>query len=204
MIKNRTFRWVSFFLFLLSAPLASIAQSRDTWQQPEKVMDAIGVTAGMTVGEVGAGEGYFTFKLAHRVGSEGRIYANDIDQSALRKIEDRCRREGINQITTIVGEVENPLFPAGVMDLVIMVYVLHDLAKPAELLRNIQPALKPGAPLVILERDPEKTGDRPGHFYNQDRLLEIVAEAGFELVRVETFLSRDNIYIFEQTEREEE
>ncbi len=204
MIKNRTFGWALFFFCLLSAPSTSIAQSRDTWQQPEKVMDAIGVMPGMTVGEVGAGEGYFTFKLAYRVGSEGRVYANDIDQSALRKIEDRCRREGINQITNIVGEVENPLFPAGVMDLVIMVYVLHDLAKPVELLRNIQPALKLGAPLVILESDPEKTGDRSGHFYKREKLLEIVAEAGFELVRVETFPSRDNIYIFEQTEREEE
>jgi ubiquinone/menaquinone biosynthesis C-methylase UbiE len=203
MIKNRTFLWVSICFCLLLAVPASIAQNRDTWQQPEKVMDAIGVTPGMTVGEVGAGEGYFTFKLAGRVGSEGKVYANDIDQSALRHIEDRCRRDGISQITTIIGETEDPLFPAGAMDLVIMVYVLHDLAKPVELLRNVQPALKPGAPLVILERDPEKTGDRSGHFFNREKLLEIVAEAGFELVRIETFLSRDNIYIFKLTERKE-
>jgi ubiquinone/menaquinone biosynthesis C-methylase UbiE len=156
------------------------------------------------VGEVGAGEGYFTFKLAARVGKDGKIYANDIDQSSLRHIVERSRREGIGQITTIVGEVEDPLFPAGAMDLVIMVYVLHDLAKPVELLRNIQPALKPGAPLAILEMDPEKTGDRSGHFYRREKLLEIVEEAGFELVRVETFLSRDNVYIFRLSETEED
>jgi ubiquinone/menaquinone biosynthesis C-methylase UbiE len=203
MIKNRTYAWVSICFCLLGAVSVSIAQNRDTWQQPEKVMDAIGVTPGMTVGEVGAGEGYFTFKLAGRVGSEGKVYANDIDQSALRHIEDRYRRDGISQITTIIGEREDPLFPAGVMDLVIMVYVLHDLAKPVELLRNVQPALKPGAPLVILERDPEKTGDRSGHFYNREKLLSIVSEAGFELVRIETFLSRDNVYIFKKIEVEE-
>ncbi len=204
MIKYRNFAWIPICFFLLTSASASIAQVRDTWQQPEKVMDAIGVIAGMTVGEVGAGEGYFTFKLAARVGPEGKVFANDIDRSSLRHIEDRCRREGIHQITTIVGEVEDPLFPSGVMDLVIMVYVLHDLAKPVELLRNIQPALKPGAPLVILEMDPEKTGDRSGHFYSREKLLEIVGEAGFELVRVETFLSRDNVYIFKLSDREED
>jgi ubiquinone/menaquinone biosynthesis C-methylase UbiE len=204
MVKNRNFAWIPICLFLFTSASICTAQVRDTWQQPEKVMDAIGVTAGMTVGEVGAGEGYFTFKLAGRVGKEGKVYANDIDRSSLRHIEESSRREGIDQVTTIVGDVEDPLFPAGAMDLVIMVYVLHDLTKPVELLRNIQPALKPGAPLVILERDPEKSGDRSGHFYGREKLLEIVGEAGFELVRVETFLSRDNVYIFKLSDREED
>ena len=168
---------------------------RDSWQQPEKVLDAIGITAGMTVGEVGAGSGYFTFKMARRVGPTGLIYANDIDQGALRSIEDGAKRRKIEHIVTVRGEVADPLFPPGVMDLVIMVYVFHDLAKPVELLRNLKPSLKPNAPLVILERDPEKMPSANGHFYKRDNLLKLTSEAGFRLVRVETFLSRDNMYI---------
>jgi ubiquinone/menaquinone biosynthesis C-methylase UbiE len=168
---------------------------RDSWQQPEKVINAIGVKAGMTIGEIGAGNGYFTFKMARRVGPTGLIYANDIDQDALRSIEAGARRRKIEHIVTVRGEVADPLFPPGALDLVIMVYVFHDLAKPVELLQNLKPSLKPSASLVILERDPDKMPNARGHFYDKDKLLELASEAGFELVRVETFLSRDNIYI---------
>ena len=168
---------------------------RDSWQQPEKVLDAIGVKPGMTIGEVGAGNGYFTFKMARRVGPTGLIYANDIDQAALRSIEAGAKKRKIEHIVTVGGEVDNPLFPPAAMDLAIMVYVFHDLAKPVELLQNLLPSLKPNAPLVILERDPEKMPSAKGHFYDKDRLLKLTSEAGFELVRVETFLPRDNIYI---------
>jgi SAM-dependent methyltransferase len=158
-------------------------------------MDVIGVKAGMSIGEVGAGNGYFTFKLAQRVGPTGAVYANDIDRSALRSVEAGARRRNLENIITVRGEVADPRFPPGVMDLVIMVYVFHELAEPVKLLQNLKPSLKPGAPLVILERDPEKVGGSSGHFYHADRILGLVAEAGFELRRVETFLPRDNIYI---------
>jgi len=160
-------------------------------------LDAIGVKAGMTIGEVGAGNGYFTFKMARRVGPTGLIYANDIDQDALRGIATSAKRRKIEHIVTVRGEVANPLFPPGVIDLAIMVYVFHDLAKPVELLQNLIPSLKPNAPLVILERDPEKMPSAKGHFYDKDKLLKLASEAGFELVRVETFLPRDNIYILQ-------
>lgn len=217
-LRQRGYRgWPIFsvaFLFLLCWPVSGVGRSgaiesiavapqvpsgeggdRDSWQQPEKVLDAIGVKAGMTIGEVGAGNGYFTFKMARRVGPTGLIYANDIDEDALRGLEAGAKRRKIEHIVTVRGEVANPLFPPGVMDLVIMVYVFHDLAKPVELLQNLKPSLKPNARLVILERDPEKMPGAKGHFYDKDKLLKLASEAGFELVRVETFLPRDNIYI---------
>jgi ubiquinone/menaquinone biosynthesis C-methylase UbiE len=125
-------------------------------------MDAIGVKAGMTIGEVGAGNGYFTFKLARRVGPTGSIYANDIDRGALRNIEAGARRRNLENIVIVRGETADPLFPPGVMDLVIMVYVFHELAEPVALLQNLKPSLKPGAPVVILERDPRRFIARPG------------------------------------------
>jgi ubiquinone/menaquinone biosynthesis C-methylase UbiE len=170
-------------------------RDRDSWQQPEKVMDTIGVKEGMTIGEVGAGNGYFTFKLAARVGPTGLIYANDIDPNGLQNIKAGARQRKIEHIVTVQGEVADPLLPPGVMDLVIMVYAFHELAEPVKLLQNLKPSLKPDATLVILERDPGKIHSTSDHFYDQDKLLEVVREAGFELVRVETFLVRDNIYI---------
>ena len=171
-------------------------RNRDRWQQPEAVMDSIGVKQGMVIGEVGAGDGYFTFKLSHRVGEKGKIYANDINSRALRSLRNRCEREGISNIETILGKVDDPLLPKGKLDMVIMVYVFHELEKPVELLNNIKPSLKPGANLVILDQDPQKYGRSSRHFMSKEAILKKVTETDFELVRIETFLPRDNIYIY--------
>ena len=168
---------------------------RDTWQQPENIMDTIGVKQGMVIGEAGAGEGYFTFKLSKRVGNKGKIYANDIDEDALGKLIDRCDEEGISNIETIVGETENPLFPVGILDMVIMVYVFHDLEEPVKFIENIRPSLKPGANVVIVDRDPDKYGGQYDHFLKKDQVVDKVKKSGYELIRVATFLPRDNIYI---------
>ena len=158
-------------------------------------MDAAGLEPGMVVGEVGAGQGYFTFWLARRVGPAGKIYANDISRSALAAIERRCQREGIAHIETILGEVEDPLFPDSVLDMVFIVNAFHDLEKPVELLNNLLPSLKPGATVVIMDRDPEKFGDPGKHFLTKEEILAKIAASGFALDRMETFLPHHGLYI---------
>lgn len=184
--------------FLLSDFQAHI---RDTWEQPDKVMDTAGVQPGMVIGEVGAGHGYFTFHLSRRVGDQGKIYANDIVRRKLVYIDRECHKSGIDNIETILGEVENPLFPESQLDMVFMVNVFHDLEKPVELLNNLAPALKPKATVVIVDRDPEKFSDSSGHFLTQEAILEKIKESVFELVRIETFLPQHNIYILSLKER---
>jgi ubiquinone/menaquinone biosynthesis C-methylase UbiE len=169
---------------------------RDSWQQPEKIMDVVGIKPGMVIGEAGAGDGYFTFYLSKRVGENGKIYANDIKQDVLKEIEERCQSDSIHNITTIVGEVTDPLFPEGELDMVIMMRAFHDFEKPAEWMKNVIPGLKPGAQLVIIDPDPEKSGRGRGHFWTKEKVLSTMKETDFELVRIETFLERDNIYIY--------
>lgn len=192
--------YVARILFLLLIPVCFVwgQRDRDRWQQPEKIIEAIGIKPGMVIGEAGAGEGYFTFKLAPHVGEQGIIYANDIDRSALRKLEKQAAHEGIGNIKTIVGKVTDPLFPNGELDMLIMVYVFHDLTKPLPFLENIKEDLKPGAPLVMVEGDPDKHYGE-GHFYKQAKVIELVNSAGYELTRMETFLPRDTIFIFKLT-----
>jgi ubiquinone/menaquinone biosynthesis C-methylase UbiE len=184
--------------FVLSAPLLLPGQTvsaRDLDHQPERVMDAVGLRPGMVVGEVGGGHGYFTFWLARRVGPEGRVYANDISRSALSAIRRRCQAEGITHIETILGEVEDPLLPAGVLDMVFIVNAFHDLAKPVELLNNLLPSLKPGATVIIMDRDPEKFRDPAGHFLTEEEIRAKVSASRFALDRMETFLPHHNIYV---------
>ena len=167
---------------------------RDARLQPERVMDAIGIRPGMVVGEAGAGRGYFTFKLAHRVGASGKVYANDIDRTALDHVRQVCRDDNIGNVETVVGEVEDPLFPVTGLEVVVMVYALHDFARPAAFLESLKKYLKPGGSVVILDQDPDISGDH--HFLTRERLVALFAESGYELARDERFLEKDVLLVF--------
>ena len=168
---------------------------RDRAHQPEKVMDVVGVEPGMVIGEVGAGRGYFTFWLSRRVGEVGKVYANDIVANVLSSVRDRCEREGITNIETVLGEVDDPRLPEGALDMVFIVNAFHDFTRPLALLDNLISSLKPGAAVVIIDRDPEKYRDAGNHFKSKEEVLETIAQSDFALDRVETFLSQHNIYI---------
>jgi ubiquinone/menaquinone biosynthesis C-methylase UbiE len=158
-------------------------------------MDVVGVEPGMVIGEVGAGHGYFTFHLSRRVGNTGKVYANDIAARALAAIRRKCEEEGITNIQTIVGEVEDPLLPDGELDMVFIVNAFHDLAKPVKLLNNLVTSLKPGAPVVIIDRDPDKVGGYNRHVLTQEEVLDHIKNSAFDLDRIETFLPQHNIYV---------
>lgn len=173
-------------------------------QPPEKVMDAIGVKPGMVIGEVGAGRGRYTVHLARRIGNKGKVYANDIDEDALAYLRERCRRNNIPNIETILGDVDDPKLPAKSLDMVIMVWVYHMLDEPIPLMKNLRSSLKPGAAVVILDppdeeidAERESMGEKldPNRLTIKQRIEKECGEAGFELIRVDSFLPKDDIYI---------
>jgi ubiquinone/menaquinone biosynthesis C-methylase UbiE len=164
-------------------------------QPPKEIMDAIGVRSGMILGEIGAGTGRMTIWLADRVGDEGKVYANDIDPKALDHLEGRCEKDNLLNVVTILGEVEDPLLPKNALDLAFMINVYHHLDMPVELVRNIIPSLKSNGILAIVDADPEKSDFGPGHSTPMKEMLAQLDEAGYKLIRVETFLPDDNIYI---------
>lgn len=182
-------------VFSLALNLYPQVNARDRYHQPDKVMDVVGVKPGMVIGEVGAGHGYFTFHLSRRVGESGKIYANDISTRALAALRRTSEEKGALNIETVVGEVEDPLFPDDSLDMVFIVNAFHDLTKPVELLDNIVPSLKPGAPVVIIDRDPDKAGGYNRHVLTQAEVLEHIENSAFVLDRIETFLPQHNIYI---------
>ena len=188
---------VAFLLIQIAPSLRAAYQSdsRDKIEQPEKVMEVTGVKPGMVIGEVGSGRGYFSFWLARGVGEAGKIYANDIDRSALSYIERRYADEKVANIETVLGTVDDPRFPPASLDMVFMVNAFHDLERPVELLANLRSCLKPDAVVVIMDRDPAKVSDSARHFMTRAEVEETVGRSVFELVRVETFLRDHNLYI---------
>jgi ubiquinone/menaquinone biosynthesis C-methylase UbiE len=171
-------------------------KSGNALQPPEQVMDAAGIRPGMVIGEVGAGKGRYTVYLARRVGSTGKVYANDIDENALAFLRERGRTQGFSNIETVLGTADSPRFPRAALDLVFMTWVYHHLEKPVALLRNIIPSLKPGGTVVIVDPDSVRNkGGKSPENRSPEQLRTEADEAGFEVVRIETFLKIDNIYV---------
>jgi len=201
-MARRSVRFPATLLVIAACLVATITLSsdrdadRETWQPPEQIMDAVGVRAGMRIGEAGAGEGYLTFHLARRVGDRGVVYANEISEGDLETIRNRAQREDVDNIVTVLGEIEDPLFPEKDLDMVIMVYVLHHLDRPIEFLQNLEGYLKPDAPVVIIEKNHDTERSHPPQFMTGHQVLETIEESGYELEKTETFLPRDTIYVY--------
>ena len=181
-------------LFCWVSTAACSEADRDRWLQPDRVIRAVGVEPGMTLGEIGAGRGYFTVKLARAVGSTGRVLANDIDSGALAALENRCRREDLQNVETVLGENVDPLLPDRALDMVFMVYAFHDIDEQVALLENLARSLRTGATVVVLDEDAEVTGD--DHFLATGTIIRLFRRAGYERVPVDDFLERDVLLVF--------
>ncbi len=168
----------------------------ESFQPSGKIMDVIGVEPGEIVGEIGAGNGRFAVKVADRVGREGLVYANDIDGKAVDFMEERCRRQNITNMRVIHSRETDPGFPDAKLDLVYIINTYDHLSDPVTLLRNTAPALKPSGRLAIIATDSRKLKDHRGHATPREVVLEQAADAGFELVAMDTTFLYDNIYLF--------
>jgi ubiquinone/menaquinone biosynthesis C-methylase UbiE len=165
-------------------------------QPTARIMDTLGIRPGMVVAEIGAGNGRFAVRVAARVGDAGRVYANDIDPEALEFMRNRCSRENLQNITVVKGSLTDPMLPPARMDLIYVINSYEHFDDPVTILENAAPALKPGGILAIIATDPNKAPDARGHSVPLEVVLRDASIAGFEILRMATFLPRDNIYIF--------
>ncbi|MBI1766581.1 MAG: methyltransferase domain-containing protein [Acidobacteria bacterium] len=157
-------------------------RQRDEWQRPAEVLDALGAKAGQRVADLGCGSGYFTFHLAARVGVEGRVYAVDIDEAALKKLRARQEQEKLPQIEPIQGESADPHLLDG-LDAVLIVDSYHEFRAYDQTLQAVFRALKPGGRLVLI--DGAGPAGRPRTEYHRlhvipaDLVREEVTHGGF-------------------------
>ncbi|HJZ96466.1 MAG TPA: class I SAM-dependent methyltransferase [Candidatus Solibacter sp.] len=147
---------------------------RDTWQRPVEIMERLGIRAGNAVADVGAGDGYFTFRLAARVGAGGKVFAQDLDETALKKIADRAQQEKIGQIETIQGTADDPKLRESSLDAIVVFDAFHGFTHPDALLAGFYRALRPGGHVAVLERS------SPG--FPPEMLISHAAAAGLRLV----------------------
>ena len=171
---------------------------RDLEEDPDRAIDVLRLEKGAAVADVGAGSGYMTVKLSKKVGPQGKVYANDIQQGMLDLLNKRLVKSKITNVTTVLGTQDDPRLPSEALDLIIMVDVYHELSQPQVMLGRLRSALKPGGRLVLLEyrkEDPD-VPIRPEHKMSvADAKLEVEAE-GFKLTRTNEDLPRQHILIF--------
>ena len=156
-----------------------LEEGRDAWQEPERVMAALGLAPGAVAADVGAGGGYFTERLADAVGPDGLVLAVEIDARALAALERRFRSTH-PQVRVHRGRPGDPLLPRGRLDAILLVDTYHELTAPAAILAAVHAALRAGGRLVIVDRPAESR--RPGaHAIPADDVIAAAADAGFAL-----------------------
>ena len=176
---------------------------RDAWQMPEAIMDALGIADGSRVADIGAGGGWFTVRLARRVGPNGIVYAQDVQPQMLEAIRRRVDREGLRNVRTVRGDSVDPHLQPGSVEAILIVDAYHEFREngPA-LLKHLAVALAPGGRLGLVEYTRGDGGPGPPA---EDRIDEarVVAEAqaaGLRLARRETFLPFQYFLIFERAD----
>ena len=212
-------RRVSLVLALSALPLTSIdGQQRDThprlfppeqlvllegadrseWQQPDRVMDALLIADGFRVADVGAGGGWFTIRLARRVGPNGRVYAEDIQPEMIVSIEQRVKREDLKNVEIRSGTASDPNLPKG-LNAVLMVDTYPQIREPIAVLTSIAASLAPNGKLGIVDFKPDGAGG-PGPDLSErispDVIKRQAAAAGLKLISHETFLKYQYLLIF--------
>jgi len=126
---------------------------RDNLGEAQVVMDLANIRAGTTVADIGAGAGYYTVRLAERVGKKGRVLAQDIDPSAIQHLGQRVERERLANVSIKLGAPDDPRLPAGSFDRVFMIHMYHEVGEPYAFLWRLRPALRPGGQVVVVDID---------------------------------------------------
>jgi ubiquinone/menaquinone biosynthesis C-methylase UbiE len=131
---------------------------RDAEEHPSQVLDALQLHAGEVVADLGAGSGYFTFRMAPKVGNTGRVLAVDVQDEMLQTLKQRAAAKNITNVQVIKASETDPHLPIGAVDLVLFVDVYHELAYPYEVMQKVRDSLKPNGRVVFVEyrkEDPE-------------------------------------------------
>lgn len=171
---------------------------RDTWQQPDRIMDALGIGDGSKVADIGAGGGWFTIRLAHRVEQNGLVYAEDVQTQMLDSISRRVADQRLGNVRLTLGTFDDPRLPPG-LDAALLVDTYPQIRDPVTFLRNTARSLAPNGRLGIVDFKTDGAGG-PGPPLDERLGPEVVERdarnAGLRFVKEETFLRYQYLLIF--------
>lgn len=171
---------------------------RASEEQPQLAIDALGIKPGQTVADLGAGSGYYSFRVAPLVGPTGKVLAIDIEPAMLEAIVQRAQREHIGNVATVRSSAQDPNLAAGSVDLLFMVDVYHELEYPYEMMTKVRAALKPGGRVALIEyraEDPE-VAIKPLHKMSERQVRREMQAAGFKHLQTVRTLPLQHLIVF--------
>jgi protein-L-isoaspartate O-methyltransferase len=173
---------------------------REREEKPAKLLEALKLKPGDVVADIGAGSGYFSFRLAEKVGDKGRVYAVDIQPEMLDLIRARMTERKVSNIVPVLGEEADPKLPDGAVDLILLVDVYHEFSHPYEMTVAMTRALKPGGRIVFVEyrmEDPD-VPIKIVHKMSQKQVVKEMEPHPLRWVGTVNTLPRQHIVIFEK------
>jgi ubiquinone/menaquinone biosynthesis C-methylase UbiE len=160
---------------------------RDKKLQIDRVMNLLGITAGKSVADIGAGSGWFTVRAARRVGVGGTVFAEDINPEAIKYIDERAKKERLTNVRTVLGTPDDPKLAPASVDAILLLKVYHEIAHPVPVMKTLRGSLKAGGKLGIIDRN----GNGTDHGLNRDVVEKEMAEAGYKLLTKYDFTKAD-------------
>jgi ubiquinone/menaquinone biosynthesis C-methylase UbiE len=182
--------------------------TRDNREQEERcslLLANLGVKPGMTVCDMGCGNGFYSVQLGKMVGPEGRVLAVDIQPQMLEMLKERAAEAGLENIEPVLGQLHDPKLPAGKIDLILMVDVYHEFSHPEHMLVAMREALAPGGVIVLTEYRAEDPNVpiKPLHKMSKRQIMKEFTPNGFKLVKEFDRLPWQHMMFFEREDRQE-
>jgi arsenite methyltransferase len=171
---------------------------RDAWQQPDRVVAVLRLHPGDRVADLGAGGGYFTFRLARAVGPTGRVYAVDVDDGLLAYLRERAEKDQLPQIETVRASEDDSNLPPASIDLIFVCDTFHHLPDPPAYFARLRDRLRPDGRVAIVELS--HGSFPPGHETARSTIVEDLEHAGYTRVASYDFLDRQSFQVFTPAE----
>jgi len=175
-----------------------VRPEREKEEAPDRALDAIGIKKGDTVADIGAGVGYFAWRIAERVGPAGKVYASDIQPGMLEQLKKNVAARGFANVVTVLGTEGDPKLPAGSLDLALLVDVYHEFSQPRVMLAKIRQSLKTSGRMVLLEyrKEDPSVPIRLEHKMSIKEVREEIEPEGFRFESSIESLPRQHILVF--------
>jgi len=171
---------------------------RESEEHPDKAIAELNIKPGMFVGDVGAGTGFYSLRIAKLVQPSGTVYANDIQPGMLERLNANASAQHVANVVTILGTESDPKLPPAKLDLIILVDVYHEFSRPQRMLDRIRESLKPGGRLVLLEyrKEDPSVPIRPEHKMSVAEVKAEVIPEGYQFEKVIDTLPWQHIIFF--------
>jgi predicted methyltransferase len=172
--------------------------ARDAWQKPKELVAALGIRAGMTVADLGAGTGYFSRHLAGAVGERGTVFAVDTEPNLVAHLRERAEQEHTANVTPLLASFDDSRLPRAAVDLVLIVDTFHHLDHRLDYLRRLRRVLKPSGRVAIVDwqAQPLPVGPPPEHKLPREQVVREMQAAGYRLTAEPGILPYQYVLVF--------